>query len=68
MGWSDWISEKDTGDKVSEKVDSRPDGGTTEHYLRDTGGSKSDHQHIVVEKDSTGRAERAHGYPNKSRR
>lgn len=65
--WSDWFSDSN-GDKVSEKTVERDDGGRTEHYIRDTGGSKSDHQHIIVEKDSSGRAERAHGIPNKSRR
>ena len=67
MGWSDWFND-DNGDSVKEKTESREDGGTTEHFLRDTGGSKNDHQHVVVEKDSGGRVERAHGTPNKSKR
>lgn len=67
MSWSNWFNDNN-GDSVSEKTESRSDGGTTEHYLRDTGGDKSDHQHIVVEKDSSGHTERAHGIPNKSQR
>ncbi len=65
-GWGGWFNDK--GGSVNEKTESRSDGGSTSHYLRDTGGSKSDHQHIVVERDSSGRAERAHGIPNKSKR
>lgn len=67
MGWSEWFKDA-KGESVQEKSVARSDGGRTEHYLRDTGGSKNDHQHIVVERSSTGRAERAHGYPNKSKR
>ncbi len=66
-GWSGWFSDSN-GDSVNEKIESRSDGGSTSHYLRDTGGSKSDHQHVVVERDSEGRTERAHGIPNKSKR
>jgi hypothetical protein len=66
-GWSEWFKDSN-GDSVSSKTDSRPDGGTTEHHLRDTGGSKSDHQHIVIERDKDGRTERAHAIPNKSKR
>ncbi|MFA6077639.1 MAG: hypothetical protein WC724_01320 [Candidatus Paceibacterota bacterium] len=67
MGWGNWFSDSN-GDSVSEKTESRSDGGTTYEVLRDTGGSKSDHQHIIVERSSDGRAERAHALPNKSKR
>jgi len=67
MGWSDWFSDSN-GDSVSSKTESRSDGGTTEHYLRDTGSGKDNHQHIVIDKDSGGRSERSHAYPNKSQR
>jgi len=67
MGWSDWFRDSN-GDKVSSKTESRKDGSSTEHHLRDTGSGRNDHQHIVVERDSSGRTESAHGYPNKSER
>lgn len=67
MGWTSWFKD-DNGDSVKEKVEAKSGGGTTEHTLRDTGGTKADHQHIVVEKDPTGKIERAHAVPNKSKR
>ena len=67
MSWGNWFKD-DNGDSVKEKTESRSDGGKTEHFLRDTGGDKSDHQHIVVEKSPSGHTERAHGLPNKSKR
>ncbi len=67
MDWSGWFSDSN-GDSVNEKTESKSDGGTTYEVMRDTGGNKSDHQHIIVEKDSNGRAERAHALPNKSKR
>lgn len=67
MGWSDWFKD-DSGSSVSEKTSSRSGGGTTTEYLRDTGGSKSDHQHISVHRDSSGHAKSANAVPNKSKR
>jgi len=66
MGWSDWF--KDSGGSVSEKTSSRSGGGTTTHYLRDTGSGKADHQHIAVHKDSSGHTKSANAVPNKSKR
>jgi len=65
MGWTDWF--QDGSDKCSEKTESHKDGSTTEHYLRSSG-DKSDHSHVVVNKDSSGKITSAHGTPPKSRR
>jgi len=67
MGYGGWDKDK-SGASVNSRSESRPDGGTTEHHLWDRGGDKKDHQHVVVERDSTGRVERTHAYPNKSKR
>lgn len=64
--WSGWFS--DGGSSVNEKTTERSGGGTTTHYLRDTGGSRADHQHIAVHKDSSGHIKSANAVPNKSRR
>lgn len=66
MGWSGWF--KDSGGSVNEKTKDRQGGGTTTEYIRDTGGSKNDHQHIAVHKDSSGRVKSANAVPNKSKR
>jgi hypothetical protein len=66
MSWSNWF--KDSGGSVSEKTVSRSNGETTTHYLRDTGGSKADHQHIAVHRDSSGHTTSANAVPNKSKR
>jgi len=67
MSWSNWFKD-DNGDSVSEKIVERSDGGKTVHILRDTGGDKDDHQHIVVQISPSGKTERAHGVPIKSKR
>lgn len=66
MGWSDWFKDSN-GDSVKEKTSSSGNRTTTE-WLRSTGGSKNDHQHIAVHRDSSGRAKSANGVPNKSKR
>lgn len=65
MGWSDWF--KDSGGEAKEKVETTPSGATNTHWLRDTGGSKADHVHIVQKVDSGGKKS-AHSAGNKSKR
>ena len=68
MGWGKWFSD-DNGQKVSEKTIHRSDGSSQEHFLRSgSGGSKSDHSHIVVNKDSSGKITSAHSNVVKSKR
>ena len=49
------------------KTVQRDNGSRQEHYLRSSG-DKSDHSHVVVNHDSSGKIESAHGAPEKSQR
>ena len=66
MGWSSWFSDG-SGEKVSTKTESDGRGGSRTHFLRSTGGSKSNHSHTVVHNKSSGQKS-AHHNPAKSRR
>jgi hypothetical protein len=66
MGWTDWFKDL-SGDFIKEKKSTRGNRLTTE-WLRSTGGSKKDHQHIAVHRNSNGRTKSANGVPKKSKR
>jgi len=53
MGWTKWFSDG-TGEKMSEKVTVREDGSSKYESLRSNEGSKSDHQHVYINRDSSG--------------
>lgn len=54
MGWlKDWFSDG-TGEKMNEKVTVREDGSTKFESMRSNSGSKSDHQHVWINRDSSG--------------
>ena len=59
MGWSKWV--KHFGDLVSSKSVNNSDGSSSTHYLRAKGGNRSNHNHVVVNKNSSGRISSAHG-------
>lgn len=53
MGWGGWFSDK-TGEQQNEKVTIRDDASSKYESLRTNDGSKEDHQHVWIERDSSG--------------
>lgn len=54
MGWGKWFTD-DRGDQVRQKHE-KTDTGSRDHFLRSTGRDRNDHTHVVVNKDSSGKA------------
>ncbi len=54
MGWlKDWFN-VGGGEKMTEKVTKKSDGGEKYESLRTNNGNKKDHQHTWINKDSSG--------------
>jgi hypothetical protein len=66
MGWSDWFSDG-TGEAQTEKVTVRPDGSVKYESLRTNDGSKGDHQHVWIDKDSSGKVTGGGATPGKKK-
>lgn len=66
MGWTDWFKDPTGPGEVAEKSSSTSSGGTRTEYLRTEDnartGSKSDHSHVVVERDASGHTTSASGH------
>lgn len=59
MGWSKWFSDG-TGEKTTEKTTTRSDGSSKYESLRSNNGSKSDHQHVYINRDASGNYAKDH--------
>ena len=57
MGWGKWF--RDGSESVKEKTE-KTRHGTEKHTLRSTGGSKSNHSHVIVKEKASG-GKTAHG-------
>jgi hypothetical protein len=68
MGWGKWFSFG--SGEVREKTESTPTGGTREQYLHTSGegGSRRNHDHVVVNKNSSGKITSAHSAGKKDSR
>lgn len=66
MGWSSWFGSK--GNQTSTKTEKTKDGGSKTHFLGEKGGSKKNHTHVIVHKDSSGKSFFAQGNPRKDKR
>ncbi len=66
MGWFNWSGPK--GNQTKTKVERTSDGGSKTHYLGEKGGSKKNHTHVVVHKNSSGKTTIAEGNPHKDKR
>lgn len=53
MGWTNWFSDG-TGEQMTEKVTVKDDGSTKFESLRTNEGSKENHQHVWISRDSSG--------------
>ena len=67
MSWTNWF--KHDGDKefTSEKVE-KTESGTKEHVMISKDGDRSNHSHVVVHKDESGKATYAHSNGPKNER
>jgi hypothetical protein len=65
MGWGKWESDG-TGEQKTEKTTVKEDSSTKEESLRTNNGSKSNHQHTWVDKDSDGKLTGGGATPGKS--
>ena len=64
MSWSGWFS-VGGGESMNEKTTSKPDGGSKYESLRTNEGSKSNHQHTYIHKDSSGKTRSGGATPGK---
>ncbi len=69
-GYTGWESTED-GKEINSRVESHQDGSTTEHNLwNNQGGSegRENHNHVVIEKDSSGKITYGHSSGEKNSR
>jgi hypothetical protein len=65
MGWKDWFS-VGGGESMTTKTTTNSDGSKKFESLRTNEGSKSDHQHTWVNRDSSGKITSGGATPGKS--
>ncbi|MBS1511081.1 MAG: hypothetical protein JST86_09580 [Bacteroidetes bacterium] len=65
MGWGKWKPDG-TGQQKTEKITVNKDGSRKEESLRTNEGSKQDHQHTWIDKDSSGNLKGGGATPGKS--
>lgn len=66
MGWGKWFN-VGGGEKMIEKTTTKADGGKKYESLRTNNGSKSDHQHTWINKNSKGEITSGGATPSKNK-